>query len=118
MDCRALGFVLAVGLAAAPLHAQPVEHSLTDGHQLADSCRSSASTVRAMCLGYLAAVADDTRHHQRERDSRPIACLPSDTSLELYREAWLAFAAAQPDILAHKALAGVKAALAARWPCP
>ena len=118
MDSRALGFLLVLGLAAAPLHAQPAEHSLTDGRQLADSCRSSASTVRAMCLAYLAAVADDIRHHQREHDGPPIACLPPDTSLELYREALLAFAAARPEILAQKALAGVKAALAARWPCP
>ena len=118
MGNRALGLLLLAGLATAPAGAEPLDHSLTDGRQLAESCRSSASTARAMCLGYLAAVADDIRHHQREHEGRPIACLPPGMSLELYREAWLALAAAQPDILAQKSLAGVKAALGARWPCP
>jgi len=115
MDCRALGFVLAVGLAAAPLHAQPVEHSLTDGRQLADSCRSSASTLRAMCLGYLAAIADDVRRSGRQDETA--ACLPAFVDLDVYRTAVIGFARTRSGAGPRPSFDLVQEALASTWPC-
>ena len=117
MPLGVLALLVAAGLVACPVHATPVDHSLSEGRQLAESCRSSGATARAMCLGYLAAIADDVRHQQATDQGQASPCLPPGTTLELYREAWLTYAAANPEILSRRSFPAVKAALAARWPC-
>ena len=117
MKKEAWGLLLAVGLGAPGVRADPMDHSLAQGRQLVESCRSSASTFRAMCLGYLAAVADDARIGQASELPGSATCLPPFTNLELYREAYLAFVGSNPDVLSMRSFEAVKAALSARWPC-
>ena len=117
MKKEAWGLLLAVGLHAPATRADPMEHSLAQGQQLVDSCRSSAATFRAMCLGYLAAVIDEARLDRLPAPPGPATCLPPFTNLELYREAYMAFVGANPEMLAMRSFDAVKAALAARWPC-
>ena len=117
MKKEALGLLLAVGLEASAALADPMEHSLAQGQQLVDSCRSNASTFRAMCLGYLAAVINEARLDPAVPPPEPGTCLPAFTNLEHYREAYLAFVGSKPEVLAMRSFDAVKAALAARWPC-
>lgn len=94
-----------------------MEHSLAQGQQLVNSCRSSAATFRAMCLGYLAAVIDEARLDKFPAAPGPATCLPVFTNLELYREAYLTFVGSNPAALEMRSFDAVKAALTARWPC-
>lgn len=117
MKKEAWVLLLAVGLDASAARADPMEHSLAQGQQLVDSCRSSASTFRAMCLGYLAAVIDEARLDRLPARPGLSTCLPPFTNLELYREAYMAFVGTNPEVLAMRSFEAVKAALAARFPC-
>ena len=117
---EALGLLAAAGIGIPAARAQATsEHSLAQGRQLLESCQSSASTVRAMCLGYLAAITDDIWHHEAAGPaSERSACLPPATSVEAYREVFVAFATTHPETLEKPSLPVVKTALATRWPCP
>ena len=119
MKKEALGLLQAAGIGVPAAVADNASHSLTGSRRLIESCQSSASTVRALCLGYLAAVADDLQHHETAGPAlERSACLPPTTSVEVYRETFLAFAATHPEAKEKPSLPVVKMALAARWPCP
>ncbi|MCA0303192.1 MAG: hypothetical protein LCH95_12385 [Proteobacteria bacterium] len=119
MKKAALGVLLAAGIGVPAAVADNASHSLTGSRQLIESCQSNASTVRALCLGYLAAVADDVRHHEAEGPGgERIACLPPSPTIDQFRDAFLTFVAAHPEAASQRALQTVKAAMAAHWPCP
>ena len=98
---------------AGPAQATPGDHSLTDSQQLLQSCQSLSPTYRAMCLGYLAAIADDLRS---DHPSKTI-CMPRLADLNEYRTAFIAFVEEKPELLPAPSYRSVKAALAASWPC-
>ena len=102
-------------VAASVALADTRDHSLAEGQLLLQSCESQAPTLRAMCLGYLAAVADDVRRSMQQGD--PAACLPAVTNLEAYRVAFIGFARAQPGAASRPSFDLARDALATQWPC-
>lgn len=95
--------------------ADQLDHSLAQGELLQQSCSSEALALRAMCLGYLAAVADDLDRDQRPGERR--MCAPHPVNLDAYRLAFLGFAQTNPAKLAQPSFELVKMALAEAWPC-
>lgn len=110
--------IIALFLVTSPALADPaMDHSMAQTRDLLESCTSPASTLRAMCLGYLAAVSDDIdRDHVMPGNK--LICRPRPVELEIYRRAFVEFATAAPDYRERSSFDAVKAALARRWPCP
>ena len=109
-----VGFVMATQAALAD-HAN---HSLAGTQDLLASCKSDAPTLRAMCLGYLAAMSDEVLREQAGAGARQTLCAPEIVDLDAYRRAFIAFAEKAPVVLEGHSYEAVKAALRARWPCP
>ena len=107
--------VLAIGALPGPSVADSLNHSLAEGQLLQQSCASQALALRAMCLGYLAAVADDVEHDQRA-GQRSI-CIPALVNLDAFRLAFLGFLKDHPEQADRPSFGLVKAALAQAWPC-
>ena len=113
----------AAAAVAAPLAAPvawaglPTDHSLARSGDLAEACASNVPALRAMCTGYLAAVSDDIER-DRSVPRNTVICTPPGLELEVYRLAFVTFAAAHPDYRDRSSFDTVKAALAHRWPCP
>lgn len=103
-------------VAPASVHADQLNHSLAEGQLLLSSCASDSLPLRAMCLGYLAAVADGLS--EQRRDGAPSICPPSMVDLDAYRRAFIAFVERRPEALSRPSIDAVKAALATQWPCP
>lgn len=117
MSIRSVLFSLAaIAAVAGPAAADPVDHSLAQGELLRQSCSSDALALRAMCLGYLAAVADDLESDHAV--DHPRICAPRPINLDAYRLAFLGFARANPTKLVQPSFELVKAALVQAWPCP
>ena len=107
---------LLFGGAHVPAHADALNHSLAEGQLLLSSCASDSLPLRAMCLGYLAAVADGLSA-ERQDVARSV-CPPTLVNLDAYRRAFIAFVERRPETLSRPSLDAVKAALATQWPCP
>ncbi len=112
----ALVTLLALGL-VSPARSNPMEHSLTSSGRLLESCQSLSPALRAMCLGYLAAIIDDLKFDHANAVDGKALCLPPLVNLDLYRDAYVGFVKARPELLADPSYRTVKAALAATWPC-
>lgn len=97
--------------------ADHVNHSLAGARRLVVDCRSDAPALRAMCLGYLAAISDGIARHQKIGSSSRTVCAPQDPDLEAYRRALLDYVAKTPDVMEGHSFEAVKAALEAQWPC-
>ena len=116
MSLRSVLLTVAATAAISTLAiADQLDHSLAQGELLQQSCSSEALALRAMCLGYLAAVADDLDHDQRAGERR--ICAPRPVNLDAYRLAFLGFVRANPTKLGQPSFELVKAALAEAWPC-
>lgn len=107
--------VAAIAAISAPAVADQPEHSLAQGELLRQSCSSDALALRAMCLGYLAAVADDLDRDQHT--GGPRMCAPQPVNLDSYRLAFLGFARTNPTMLGQPSFDLVKTALVQAWPC-
>lgn len=116
MATRRLAVLLALGL-AIPAHANPDDHSLAKNEWLLESCQSRSATLRAMCLGYFAAVVDDLRFDHANVFNDKAICLPPLVNLEQYRSAYVDYVWDKPDLLQGRSYPTVKAAFATRWPC-
>ena len=66
-----LAVTLALTVSASTLAANPMDHALADARQLMESCESPSPMLRAMCLGYLAAVSDEVKTESEQPDGRP-----------------------------------------------
>lgn len=84
---------------------------------LVDDCQSEKPALRAMCLGYLAAIADGVARHQKIGSSNRTVCAPQDVDLEAYRLALLQYVSKNPTASEGHSFEAVKAALEAEWPC-
>lgn len=116
MSVRSVLLLLAATAAVPlPASADQLDHSLAQGELLQQSCSSEALALRAMCLGYLAAVADDLDRDQRV--GGPRICAPHPVNLDAYRLAFLGFAQSNPAQLEQPSFDLVKKALVQAWPC-
>ena len=99
--------------------AQPTSsHSLSEAQLLLESCQSDAPTLRAMCLGYLAAISDEVRRGLAAGTIVDPVCPPAVVSLEAYRQAYIGFLAARPGQLhGRPAAETVRASYLAAWAC-
>lgn len=110
--------ILMLGLAAAgPAIADPPPHSLADARRLLASCTSDAPALRALCLGYLSAIADGTERLQTIRATNRTICVPAAVDLEAYRQAFLEFVTKQPEATQWQSYEAMKAAMETEWPC-
>lgn len=116
MSLRSVLLALAATAALPALAAaDQLDHSLAQGELLQQSCSSEALALRAMCLGYLAAVADDLDRDQRAGERS--MCAPHPVNLDDYRLAFLGFVRSNPAKLGQPSFDLVKAALTETWPC-
>lgn len=114
MRAALLGLSLSA-IAASIAVADVRDHSLAEGQVLLQNCESQASTLRAMCLGYLAAIADDVRRSGRQDEAA--ACLPAFVDLDVYRTAVIGFARTRSGAGPRPSFDLVQEALASTWPC-
>jgi hypothetical protein len=116
---RILAPVACCVMSGATALAQPASnHSLADAQLLLESCRSEAPTLRAMCLGYLAAISDGLRHDHATGNIRDPLCPPAIVSLDAYRQAFIGFVTAQPARPANlPAAEAVRSAFLNSWTC-
>ncbi len=108
------GFVFANQAAFAD-HAN---HPLASAPGLLTSCTSDAPALRAMCLGYLAAISDATLREQESGREKRVFCAPAVVNLDAYRHSFVELTARTPAVLDWHSYEAVKAALQADWPCP
>ena len=102
---------------AAPATADHRKHTFTVSAALLRDCQSDAPALRAMCLGYLAAIADSAELQQIAGETRRRICDPATVSLEDYRLAVIGFLQANPALTRQPSAEVVRAAYAAAWPC-
>ena len=110
--------LLMLGLVAAgQAMADPPPHFLADARRLLASCTSEAPVLRAMCLGYLGAIADGTARHQTIRSTNETVCVPAAVNLEAYRQIFVVFVTKQPEATQWQSYEAMKAAMETEWPC-
>ena len=110
-------FSIALATLSEPARADHVGHTLATAPRLIADCRSDVPTLRAMCLGYLAAIADGVARHQKIGSAGRTVCVPATVDMEAYRGALLEYVARNPTTDGHS-FEMVRAALEAAWPCP
>lgn len=98
--------------------ADHANHSLASARGLLTSCLSDSPTLRAMCLGYLAAISDAALREQESGRERRVLCVPTVVNLDAYRRSFIEFMAKTPAVFDGHSYEAVKSALQAEWPCP
>lgn len=111
-----VGFVFV--LANQAVLADHANHSLASVRGLLTSCQSDSPTLRAMCLGYLAAISDAALREQESGREQRVFCVPAVVNLDAYRRSFVEFTAKTPAVLDGHSYEAVKAAFQAEWPCP
>ena len=101
-------------LAALPVRA---DHSLAGARTLLTYCGADVTALRAMCIGYLAAIADGVARHQKLGAAKRTICVPQSVDLEAYRSSLLQYLATTPAAADGQSFEAIKAALEAEWPC-
>ena len=97
--------------------ADHANHTLANARSLAADCQSDQATLRAMCIGYLAAISDGVEQHQKVGVAKRSVCVPRNVDLEAYRLALLQYVAKTPSAIEGHSFEVVQAALMAGWPC-
>lgn len=109
--------VVSLTAAMAASASPTTDHALALSRDLVESCESPSTALRTMCLGYLAAISDDIERDQLVPGNKLI-CRPRRVELEIYRQAYVAFAKENPQYRERSSFEAVKAAFAQKWPCP
>ena len=114
----ALGTTLLVGLLAAGgvQAVSPDEFRARTARELLDLC--SGGDALTFCYGYITGAGDLHQALVKANAIKPLACGTSDITLDQVREAFRAWAQANPGKLGGSAIDGLAEAAAARWPCP
>ena len=109
--------LLGFAVLSAPAFADHVDHSLATAKRLAADCKDDVPALRAMCIGYLAAIADGIARHQQMGVVNRTVCVPTDVTVEAFRGAFLQYMATNPKAIEEHSFEAVLAALQAKWPC-
>lgn len=115
---KALAVVMGVALVSTPILADHVQHSLAIALRLVADCKSDVPALRAMCVGYLAAIADGVARHQKLGSAKRTVCVPENVDIEAFRGVFLKFVGKNPPAADGHSFETVQAALEAEWPCP
>ena len=117
-----LGAMLLVCLLAAggARAVSPDEFRARTARELLDLCSggSQGGDALTFCYGYLTGAGDLHQALVKAKAIEPLACGSSDITLDQVREAFRAWAQANPGKLGGSAIDGLAEAAAARWPCP
>jgi hypothetical protein len=117
-----VGATLLAGLFAAggAQAVSPDEFRARTARELLDLCSGGGSGGDALtfCYGYITGAGDLHQALVEANSIKPLACGTSDITLDQVREAFRAWAQANPGKLGGSAIDGLAEAAAARWPCP
>jgi Ssp1 endopeptidase immunity protein Rap1a len=113
-----VGATLLAGLFAAggAQAVSPDEFRARTARELLDLC--SGGDALTFCYGYVTGAGDLHQALVEANSIKPLACGTSDITLDQVREAFRAWAQANPGKLGGSAIDGLAEAAAARWPCP
>ena len=112
-----LYLIISLCIVSMPARADHVKHSLATTPRLIADCKSDVPALRAMCIGYLAAIADGVARHQKIGSAKRTVCVPENVDIEAFRGAFLQFVTKNPTTTDGHSFEAVQAALEAEWPC-